>query len=135
MLTKKITYTDYDGTERTEEFLFNLSAAEVLEMETDVNGGMTKYIQKLVSEQDVRSIFQYFKKIIMKSYGEKSLDGKYFKKSEELSIRFTQTEAYSQLLVELLDPEKASQFIEGIIPKQKEGSSVKKDNLTVLTNG
>ena len=117
MLKKTIKYTDYNGNERTEEFLFNLSKAEVLEMEMGVNGGMTNMIQKLVAEQDMALISKTFKDIIMKAYGEKSLDGKYFVKSSELSTRFTQTEAYSELFLELLDPDKAAAFINAILPQ------------------
>ena len=117
MLKKTITYTDYDGNERTEDFFFNLTKAEVLEMEMGINGGMTKLIQRLVAEQDMERISKTFKDIILRSYGEKSLDGKYFEKSPELSKRFSQTEAYSELFLELLDPEKASVFINGILPQ------------------
>lgn len=117
MLKKTITYTDYDGNERTEDFFFNLSKAEVLEMEMGVNGGMTKLIQRLVAEQDMEHISKTFKEIIMKAYGEKSLDGKYFEKSPERSLRFSQTEAYSELFLELLDPEKAAAFINAILPQ------------------
>lgn len=117
MLKKTITYTDYDGNERTEDFFFNLSKAEVLEMEMGINGGMTKLIQRLVAEQDMERISRTFKEIILKAYGEKSLDGKYFEKSEEKSRRFSQTEAYSELFLELLDPEKAAAFINAILPQ------------------
>ncbi len=117
MLKKTITYTDYDGNERTEDFFFNLTKAEVLEMEMGVNGGMTKLIQRLVAEQDMGQISKTFKDIILRSYGEKSLDGKYFEKSPEISRRFSQTEAYSELFMELLDQEKASAFINGILPQ------------------
>lgn len=117
MLKKTITYTDYDGNERTEDFHFNLSKAEVLEMEMGTNGGMTKLIQKIVAEQDMERISRIFKEIIMKAYGEKSLDGKYFTKSPELSAKFSQTEAYSELFLELLDPEKCAAFINAILPQ------------------
>lgn len=120
MLKKTITYTDYDGNERTEDFHFNLNKAEVLEMEMGTNGGMTKMIQKIVAEQDMQKISNIFKDIILKAYGEKSLDGKYFEKSPELSRRFSQTEAYSVLFVELLDPDKASAFINAILPQDPE---------------
>lgn len=73
MLKKTITYTDYDGNQRTEDFFFNLSKAEVLEMEMGINGGMTKLIQRLVAEQDMERITKTFKDIILKAYGEKSL--------------------------------------------------------------
>lgn len=120
MLKKTITYTDYDGNERTEDFYFNLNKAEVLEMEMGTNGGMTKMIQKIVAEQDMQKISNIFKEIVLKAYGEKSLDGKYFEKSPELSRRFSQTEAYSVLFVELLDPDKASAFINAILPQDPE---------------
>lgn len=118
MLKKTITYTDYDGNERTEDFFFNLSKAEVLEMEMGINGGMTKLIERLVAEQDMERISKTFKEIILKSYGEKSLDGKYFEKSEEISRRFSFTEAYSVLFLELLDPDKAAEFINAILPQE-----------------
>lgn len=117
MLKKTITYTDYDGNKRTEDFFFNLSKSEVLEMEMGINGGMSTLIQRLVAEQDMARISKTFKEIIMKAYGEKSLDGKYFEKSEERSRRFTQTEAYSELFLELLDPDKCSAFINAILPQ------------------
>lgn len=117
MLKKTITYTDYDGNERTEDFFFNLSKAEVLEMEMGINGGMTNLIKKIVADQDMERISKCFKDIIMKAYGEKSLDGKYFTKSPELSARFAQTEAYSELFLELLDPDKAALFINAILPQ------------------
>lgn len=117
MLKKTITYTDYDGNQRTEDFLFNLSKSEVLEMEMGINGGMTKLIQRLVAEQDMERITKTFKDIILKAYGEKSLDGKYFEKSEEKSRRFSQTGAYDELFLELLDPDKCTLFINGILPQ------------------
>ena len=117
MLRKPITYTDYNGNERTEDFYFNLSKAEVMEMELGVVGGMTQMLNKIVSEQDGRKIMEVFKDIILKAYGEKSADGKRFAKSKELSDAFSQTEAYSNLFMELAtDPEAAAAFINGIVP-------------------
>lgn len=135
MLKKTIKYTDYDGNERTEDFFFNLSKAEVLELEMGTNGGMTNLIKKIVAEQDMARITSIFKDIIMKAYGEKSLDGKYFDKSPELSARFSHTEAYSELFMELLDPDKCTAFINAIIPqdpnaKSSAPSSIQTPNLT-----
>ena len=118
MLKKTITYTDCNDVERTEDFYFNLSKAEVIEMELTTTGGMTKVIEKIISAQDTPALFRIFKDLILKSYGEKSLDGKRFIKSEELSEAFSQTEAYSELLTELVsDADKASKFVNAIIPK------------------
>lgn len=117
MLKKTIKYTDYDGVERTEDFYFNLSKAEVMEMEYGTTGGLTKMIEQMVNTQDVSRIMELFKRIIVASYGEKSLDGKRFVKSPELATQFTQTEAYSELFMELLkDPQKFADFINAIIP-------------------
>ena len=98
MLKKTITYVDYDGNPRTEDFRFNLSKAEIAEMELSTSGGMEKMLQELVASKDGKRIMEVFKGIILKAYGEKSLDGKRFVKSAELSQAFEQTEAYLSLI-------------------------------------
>ena len=119
MLKKIITYTDYNGVERTEPFYFNLSKAELMEMELGVTGGMTEMLDKIISAKDAPSLMKTFKEMIMKSYGIKSDDGKRLIKSEELSIAFTQTEAYSVLFMELITDDKAAaDFVNGIIPNE-----------------
>ena len=118
MLKKTIKYTDYDGNEREEDFYFNLSKAEVTEMELSKEGGMSEYIKKISAAQNAPELIKLFKEIIMKSYGEKSLDGKRFIKNKELTEAFTQTEAYSELFVELAsNADEAVKFINGIMPK------------------
>ena len=119
MLKKPITYTDYNGVERTEDFYFNLSKAELMEMELGVTGGMTEMLNKIIAAKDAPSLMKTFKEMIMKSYGIKSDDGKRLIKSEELSIAFTQTEAYSVLFMELITDDKAAaDFVYGIIPNE-----------------
>ena len=119
MLKKTITYTDYSGNERTEDFYFNLSKAEVMEMEMSTSGGLAQMIQRIVAAQDAPAIIDIFKKLILKAYGEKSPDGKRFVKSEELSTAFSQTEAYSQLFMELAtDADEAAKFVNGIVPAE-----------------
>ena len=123
MLKKTIKYTDYNGVERGEDFYFNLSKAELMEMGT--TGGLAESIQKVVDTQDIPSIIKIFKDIILKAYGEKSADGKRFVKVNEagvpLSIGFSQTEAYSTLFMELAtDADAAANFIKGIIPNDVE---------------
>ena len=118
MLKKTITYTDYDGNERTEDFYFNLKKSEVMEMEMGTTGGMRKMLEKIVAEQDSKRIIETFKDIILRAYGEKTADGKRFMKSQELADAFSQTEAYSELFMELAtDAAAAAVFINGIIPQ------------------
>ena len=117
MITKTIKYTDYNGVEREEKFLFHLTKAELMEMEMGTTGGLTEMIQKIVETQDAPQIIKIFKELILKAYGQKSADGKRFIKSKELSEEFSQTEAYSQLFMELAtDANAAADFIKGIIP-------------------
>ena len=125
MLKKTITYTDYNGVERTEDFYFNLSKGEIIEMELTTEGGYIEMINKITAAQDHITLFKIFKDLILKSYGQKSLDGKRFEKSEKLYTEFAQTEAYSVLLDELCtNAEAAAAFINGVIPSNL-GESVK----------
>lgn len=119
MLKKTITFVDYNDEERTEDFYFNLTSAELSEMELSTDGGLGEYIKKIVAAKDTPSIIKMFKDLILKSYGEKSADGRRFIKSEELSTAFSQTEAYSQLFMELAtDDVAAANFVNGVMPKE-----------------
>lgn len=121
MLVKKIKYTDYEGNEREEEFRFNLTKAELMELQLSTTGGLDKMIRKITQSQDGAKIIEYFKKIILMSYGVVSDDGKRFIKSKELSEEFAQTEAYSELFMELASNEEAAvSFVNGIVPKMPE---------------
>lgn len=117
MLAKTITYTDYNETSRTETFYFNFSKAELMEMELGTTGGLSEVFKKVINTHDTPSLIKIFKELVLKSYGEKSSDGRRFIKSEELSKEFSETEAYSILFMELAsDADKASEFMNGIIP-------------------
>lgn len=117
MYKETITYIDYNGNERTEDFYFNLTEAELTDMNYSVRGGFQAMIKRIVDTQDVPSIAKIFKEMIFKSYGQKSDDGRRFIKSNELSEEFSQTEAYSKLYMKLAtDSKAASAFVNGIIP-------------------
>ena len=117
MLKKTITYKDYNGVERTEDFMFNLTKAEILEMQLTKDGGMDAAIKKIVDAKDAPEIMKVFKDLILKSYGNVSDDGRRFIKSKEISDSFAQTEAFSMLFMELAtDTDAASAFVNGIVP-------------------
>ena len=127
MLKKLIKYTDYDGRERSENFYFYMSKAELMEMELGTVGGMQNLIQLIIDKQDIPKIMEAFKTIILKAYGEKSPDGRRFIKSKELSEAFSQTEAYSNLYMELItDANAASAFINGIVPTDIAAAATRK---------
>lgn len=124
MLKKTITFIDYDGNERTEDFWFNISKAELAELEMSVKGGLKKVLEKAVQDQDGPRIMRVFKEIVLKAYGVKSNDGRRFMKSEELTREFAETEAYVDLFMELATNEKAAAaFMEGVMPKLEENKS------------
>ena len=111
------TYTDFNGVERTEDFYFNFTEAELTEMELGIEGGMKGLIEKIIAEKNQKQIIEYFKKIVLMSYGEKSIDGRRFTKNDEIRDGFAPTEAYSMIFMELAtDAKKAADFINGIIP-------------------
>ena len=117
MLKKTITYTDYDGVERTEDFYFNFTEAELMEWQLVTNGGLTSYVQKIVDAKDQPRLITLFKELLLKAYGIKSDDGRRFIKSEKISEEFSQNPAYSILYMELgTDDKLAADFVNGIIP-------------------
>lgn len=120
MLKKTITYTDYNGIERTESFYFHLNESELTEWELTTEGGMIALIDNIINAKNTTEIIKLFKTLLFKSYGVKSDDGRRFIKSEELSIAFSQTPAYNQLYMELATKhDAASEFVNGVIPKKE----------------
>lgn len=132
MLKETMTYFDFDGNERTENFYFNLTKAECMEMELGTTGGLENMISRIIEAKDHAQIVEVFKNIILKAYGEKSADGKHFFKSPEISAKFAATEAYSDLFMKLAsNAEEATRFVNGIIPQvpddMKKAADLKKN--------
>lgn len=123
MLKKTITYTDFNGVERTEDFYFNLTKAEIAEMELEIPGGMTTMIDRITKTQDTPSLVKLFKDLILRSYGKKSDDGRRFIKNPDVVDEFKDSEAYSELFMELAtNADAASAFVNGIVPKIPEAA-------------
>lgn len=119
MIKKTIRYVDFNGVERTEDFYFNLSKAEIIEMNLNTEGGLKELIDKIMNAKDQLEIVKLFKLLIEKSYGVKSADGRKFMKSPEILADFEATQAYSDLYSELTtDPEKAAEFFNGMMPAE-----------------
>lgn len=117
MYKKMIKYTDYNGVEREEPFYFNLNKAELVRWEGSTTGGMRALYDQIIQTQDREALIALFEKIIQKSYGEKSADGKRFMKSPEILANFTSSEAYSELFMQLAtDDLAATEFMNGIMP-------------------
>ena len=120
MYKKTITYTDYDGIERTEDFYFNLNEAEITEWNFSEPGGMAAVIDRIIKSSESTQLIPLWKKVVMMAYGEKSPDGRRFIKSKELSEAFIQTEAYNTMFIEFAqDADAAAEFINNIIPSKE----------------
>ncbi len=119
MLKEIRTYVDYDGVERKETLYFNLTEAELVEMQYSIEGGFAETVQKIIDAKDERQLIKFFKDLLLKTYARKSADGRRLEKSPEISAEFSQTPMYSDMFIELVtDTDKASRFINGIIPQK-----------------
>lgn len=117
MYKKTISYVDYNGVEREEDFYFDLSEAEIMEMQLGIQGGYSEMIDKIIKAKDTPALIKIFKELLLKSYGVKSADGRRFIKNEQVVEEFMQTPAYSELYMMLAtDDKEASNFIKKIIP-------------------
>lgn len=135
MYKKTMTFTDFNGNERTETFWFNLTEAEVVEMENGVSGGLTNMLENIVAAQDRTAIIDTFKNLILKAYGVKTADGRGFDKSPEVVKAFADTQAYSDLFMELsLDSKAASEFFNGILPMAKSGKPKNSTEVVTVVN-
>lgn len=118
MVKKTVTYDDFNGQSRTEDFYFNFTEAELTEMELSLNGGLSQLLKKIIEENDQKQLIEYFKKLVIGSYGVRSLDGRFFDKTDEIRHQFECSAAYSKIFMELAtDADAASEFVNGIIPK------------------
>ncbi len=125
MLKKTVTYIDFDGNERTEDFFFNLTEQEIAEMELSTEGGLGNFINKAVAAKSQVELIELFKKLILAAYGVKSADGRRFVKNDAVREDFMSTQAFSDIYMELVqDADKASAFFNGIVPKEKNKASV-----------
>ena len=123
MLKRTITYNDFNDVERTEDFYFNLSKSEITELNLRIPGGLVSWVQTISQALDGNAIMDIFKDLLLKSYGEKSPDGKRFRKVDDndvpLSIAFSETNAYDQIFMELVtNPKKAEEFFNAVVPKE-----------------
>lgn len=118
MLKKTIKYTDFEGRELEEEFYFNMTTAELTELELSTPGGFRSYLQSVIDAQDTAAIMKTFRSLIRMTVGVKSEDGKRFIKSNEIADGFEQSGAYSEFYMEIVGNANAAvEFIKGVMPK------------------
>ena len=123
MLKKEIKYIDFNGDERIETFYFNLTKTELTELDIESGGTLVEALKRMINTQDAAGLALFFKNMIIRSYGEKSDDGRYFEKGENYALgkRFTRSNAFDVMFTELLSDstgDKVQAFIYGVIPPE-----------------
>lgn len=139
MYKKTITYTDFNGTERTEDFYFHMTQAEILKMEYSQEGGMTNVIQKIIETEETTKLLPLFETVVRMSYGKRSVDGRHFEKKPEYTDQFLASEAYSNMFVEfMMNADEAAKFINNVCKKidvdenRKSLSSMVSENSNII---
>lgn len=116
MIKKRLTYTDYMGEKKTQDFYFNFNEAELVELNMHTAGGLQGYIRKIIDTKDMSKLADIFKELLVRSYGEKTDDG-LFMKSPEISKKLECSAAYPLLYMDLLEnTDNAIAFVKGLIP-------------------
>lgn len=120
MFKHNISYVDFNGTERKEDFYFHLSVPEVTRLEAEVGKPISDYAQELSVDKDLKKQLDFLEKMVLSSYGRKTSDGKSFYKSKELRAEFENSQAYAELFEQLItNPDFANRFAQGIVDNGK----------------
>lgn len=129
MLRKEVEYKDFDGNDRKDVLWFHLNEVEITEMNLETSGGLVKYMESIIDTNDVNKLITIFKDLLIRSYGERSMDGKYFYKDDKIRNEFVSSAAYPVLYMEMVsDADKAVEFINGIVPSNIREQMAKIEN-------
>jgi len=130
MIKKAVTFTNYDGEKVTKTFHFHLSKFEWLELQTFTKGGFVENLQHSLEDGNNKKTIDLLKKIILRAYGERDEETQEFVKSDDLAIKFSKTEAFSELFYELaFDEAKSKEFFLGLIPEDVRDEAIKAANM------
>lgn len=135
MIKETVTYTDYNGMERTEDFYFNMNKVELMKMEFGSAGGFAAMVKRAIASNESAVLLDVFEKLVRDAYGVKSPDGKRFIKSKELTDEFVQSPAYETIYMKMvMDDVAAARFINGIMPKDIQEEAAKDPEVQKLLN-
>jgi hypothetical protein len=129
MLRKEVEYKDFDGNDRKDVLWFHLNEVEITEMDLETSGGLVKYMESIIDTNDVNQLITIFKDLLIRSYGERSMDGKHFYKDDKIRNEFVSSAAYPVLYMEMVsDADKTVEFINGIVPSNIREQMAKIEN-------
>ena len=118
MYNYNITYTDFDGNEKTEKLYFHLTKADMLKLDIAKSGKLKDILEAIVADGDEAGMLYWFDKIIATAYGQRTPEG-VFVKDQEKTKAFLASEAYSEFFIKLITQEiPANEFILGILPNE-----------------
>lgn len=119
MIKETLTYTDYSGIKREEDFFFNLTQVEWMRVSAKCGGDIQAFIAKCVRDNDVSAMLEFIETLVQTAYGEKSPDGRKFNKGSDILESFIRTEAYNDFVISLFtDTNKAANFFNRLVPKE-----------------
>lgn len=131
MMKKTVTYTDYNGVEKTETFYFGLTESELVKMQMSEYGQMQDRLRNISSSKDAAKIMDQFADLLRLSYGVKTPDGRFVKKrnGELLFDEFESSAAYDAIFMELCTSTDAVvEFAKGILPDNMKAEAEKAMN-------
>lgn len=125
MFKQNITYTDFNGNERKEDFYFHLSTPEVIRLEAEIGEKIDEYTKRLAEAMELAPLLAFLEKMILSSYGKKTSDGKSFIKTPEIRSEFEHSQAYAEFFEMLIkDPELAKKFGQSVADNGKRKNQV-----------
>jgi hypothetical protein len=125
MFKQTIDYTDFNGNERKEDFYFHLSLPEVTRIEAEIGTSLDEHTRDLVARHNINELLKFLEKVVLTAYGQKTSDGKSFRKSKELREEFEYSQAYAEFFEQLLtNPELAQKFGSGVADNGKQKNQV-----------
>ena len=75
MLRKEVEYKEFDGNDIMDVLWFHLNEVEITEMDLETSGCLVKYMESIIDTNDVNQLITIFKDLLIRSYGERSMDG------------------------------------------------------------
>lgn len=125
MISRTVTFTDYDDNKQTETVWFHLSRATVfdnLDLEEDFEKLEAKFKgdKREITREETIEILKLVKRLFKLSYGVRfEVDGKTrFRQNDEVLQQFEDSPAYDAILWDLFsNPEDIFAFLSGIFPK------------------
>jgi len=116
MFKETLTYQSFDGETVTKEFYFNLGKADLIRLETDIEGGLNALIQRITAKTATgREIMDTLEEVVRRAYGVRVGDA--FIHREEDWQQFRYGPAWDEFFTKMFtDPGYSAAFVNGAVP-------------------